>query len=384
MAKQKKSGKSPAKATSETRTSQGEDKIYCSLPEMPEPVFGPELDPHRASLLAVMSKMWANGTVLHYYFFDKDGDGEEVTHRDGSTKWYPWTTTKKEKDIIRKGFRTWKDVGIGLEFVEVDTRDEAEIRIGFMRGDGSWSYIGRDVLGQGLNKRTMNFGWDLTGDPEGLDTAVHEIGHTLGFPHEHQNPKAGIVWDEEKVYATLAQPPNNWSREKTYYNIIRKINPDTVQGSNWDPNSIMHYPFGPGLILEPKEYNKGLNPEPGLSPRDKSWVKSLYPSLDERQFPLLKPFVSKAAAGAVGAQSNYLIKPEATRQYEFRTFGRADTVMVLFEDVDGRFRYLTADDDSGGDGNAYLRYKLFKGRKYVLRVRCNYIEGTGELGAMMW
>ena len=53
----------------------------------------------------------------------------------------------------------------------------------------------------------MNFGWDLT-QPGEIDTAIHEIGHTLGFPHEHQNPHAGIVWDEEAVYAALAQPPN--------------------------------------------------------------------------------------------------------------------------------------------------------------------------------
>ena len=49
----------------------------------------------------------------------------------------------------------------------------------------------------------MNFGWDLT--PLGRSTtALHEIGHTLGMPHEHQNPFAGIAWDEETVYATSA------------------------------------------------------------------------------------------------------------------------------------------------------------------------------------
>ena len=50
------------------------------------------------------------------------------------------------------------------------------------------------------NERTMNFGWDLT-TSYGHDTALHEIGHTLGFPHEHQNPTAGIVWNEPAVLA---------------------------------------------------------------------------------------------------------------------------------------------------------------------------------------
>ncbi|WP_265939207.1 M12 family metallopeptidase [Bacillus thuringiensis] len=45
----------------------------------------------------------------------------------------------------------------------------------------------------------MNFGWYITRNPSEIDTAIHEIGHTLGFPHEHQNTKSGIEWDEEAV-----------------------------------------------------------------------------------------------------------------------------------------------------------------------------------------
>lgn len=110
--------------------------------------------------------------------------------------------------MVHKAFQIWKDIGIGLEFKEVSSKTEAEIRIGFLEGDGAWSYIGKDILKQGINERTMNFGWDITRNPRKIDTAIHEIGHTLGFPHEHQNPNAGIVWDEEKVYASLASPPN--------------------------------------------------------------------------------------------------------------------------------------------------------------------------------
>jgi Astacin (Peptidase family M12A) len=136
----------------------------------------------------------------------------------------------------------------------VTSRDEAEIRVGFMQGDGSWSYLGRQILDRGANERTMNFGWDLLRTAREADTALHEIGHTLGLPHEHQNPNAGIVWDEEKVYTSLGGPPNNWPRETTQWNILRKIEPDTVQGSNWDPDSIMHYPFPAGLILQQRDF----------------------------------------------------------------------------------------------------------------------------------
>jgi hypothetical protein len=46
---------------------------------------------------------------------------------------------------------------------------------------------------------------------------------------------AGIVWDEEAVYKELGGPPNNWSRQETFFNIIRKIDVNEVDGGPWDP-----------------------------------------------------------------------------------------------------------------------------------------------------
>lgn len=180
---------------------------YCSQPATPARPLPAELGPHRTRLIRTVQDKWVNGTVLHYYFFDKKTDGSTVTLTDGTTAFRPWTTTKKEQDVVRKAFAVWKSLGIGLEFVEVKDRSEAEVRIGFERDDGAWSYVGRAVLDQGTNERTMNFGWSLL-DAGEIDTAIHEIGHTIGFEHEHQNPFAGIVWNEEAVYESLAKPPN--------------------------------------------------------------------------------------------------------------------------------------------------------------------------------
>lgn len=357
---------------------------YCKMHHSIERELGFNNNPNRLRLIRTNEKKWVNGTKLQYYFFDKTTDGENVVLRNGQTKWIPWTTSNAEKDVVRAAFKKWKDVVIGIEFEEVKNREDAEIRIGFMRDDGAWSYVGRDILNAKVDERTMNFGWDLTSHPSEIDTAIHEIGHTLGFPHEHQNPNAGIVWDEEAVYTSLAAPPNGWSREVTFRNIIQKIPADTVQGSNWDPNSIMHYPFEAGLIKEPALYRNGLTPAGGLSARDITWVKTFYPPLTAADYSDLTPFESVNFAIDPGQQKNFYIKPTATRKYEIKTFGTSDTLLVLYEDVEGELKYISADDDSGEDRNAYLKLRLYKGRKYVLRAKLYYADRRGETAVMIW
>ncbi|WP_417681493.1 hypothetical protein [Roseibium sp.] len=47
-------------------------------------------------------------------------------------------------------------------------------------------------------------------------------------------------------------------------------------------------------------------------------------------------------------------RADHARGNTFSTFGRSDTVMVLFEDIDGDRITMKGDDDSGFDGNARL------------------------------
>lgn len=353
--------------------SEASERQYCSLKVEPPRYFSPEVDSDRASVLIVTRNKWVNGTKLRYYFFDKNSDGEYVTVRGGQF-WVPWKGSENDKTVVRDAFKEWKSIGIGLSFEEVSDRRDADIRIGFMQGDGAWSYVGRGILGRGSNNRTMNFGWM---DP---DTALHEIGHTLGFPHSHQNPKAGIVWNEEQVYKDLAKPPNKWSREKTYYNIIRKLDIREVEGSNWDANSIMHYPFDEGQILKPEEYKGGLIPKPGLSEKDIEWAQRFYPALEEESVPLLKVDTNVSLDLSNGETRNYKIIPKHTGEYQIETFGTLDTVMVLF---DSQQRKLASDDDSGHDYNARVSSVLLKDAEYQLGVRLYYTSDVGNVGLKM-
>jgi hypothetical protein len=335
---------------------------YCAVPVVSEPEYAPGMAPKRVRALRLTAATWVNGTLIHYHFVG----GHE-----------------KQREVVRRAFGIWKEVGIGLDFMEVDSPDEAEVRIGFLSGDGSWSYIGTYVLEIGTAERTMNFGWDLT-HAGGLDTALHEIGHTLGLPHEHQNPFSGIVWNEEAVYAALALPPNRWSRETTFHNIIRKLEERDIAGSQWDPDSIMHYPFDAGLISAPERYRDGVRPAGGLSPADQTWARRFYPPMKVDDVVRLRPGASQPLPSEAAAQEDFLIEPAESRKYDIRTFGSCDTVAVLFEERGSEWRFHAGDDDGGEDRNAALRIRLVRGRRYMLRVRIRYTDGTSPPTVMLW
>jgi len=356
-------------------------KHYCSLPKMPERNFSLSMSPNRTNAILVMAKKWVNGTKLKYYFFNDNSFYSLSTNSSGTqTKKY-WKGTNAEKKAVKKAFKIWKDIGIGLEFEETTDRLEAQIRIGFADGEGSWSYVGRDSWNISKDQRTMNFGWNILHDS---DTIVHEIGHAIGLPHEHQNPNTGIIWNEEAVYSELAGAPNYWDRSKTYHNIIRKINPDTVQGSSWDANSIMHYPFSAGLIESPLEFRNGIFPEAGLSTRDIIWVQQFYPKIDKRTFLDIKPYHSEVFKLTQGEQINFEFVAQETRTYSIQTFGIMDTVMVLSEVVDGENVYVSGDDDSGEDRNSHIKIKLLKGKKYIINIRLFYKTSSGDTCVMLW
>lgn len=354
---------------------QNNEYLYCSLPPIPEPVFPEDFDPNRKRAILTHSNKWANETVLHYCFLGTSPENDKKLEED--------------KNIVREAFNIWKNVGIGLKFKEVFSPSEAEIRISFLYDGKSWSYVGTQILHaikgddfpSGTIVTTMNFGWPLQGT-QGLDLALHEIGHTLGFEHEHQNPKNGIEWCETAVYEYFEGKPNYWDKDSIQWNILRKIDVDDqqTQASPWDNNSIMHYRFEKGLILKPEDFRDGLIPEPGLSHWDKSKVKELYKPLTDEKYNTLNVNEYVPLSIEPGQQMHFIIQPQYTNKYNIRVSGNSDVLIVLFLNENGDNKYLMADNNICVQKDAQLETRLEKDKKYILGVLLTFTETPSTPG----
>jgi len=150
------------------------------------------------------------------------------------------------RDRVRSVAQEWTGEGMArLTFDWVDDDAEADIRIDFAEGDGSWSYLGIQCREIPEDQATMNYGWiDADSpDPELRRVVLHEFGHALGLIHEHQNPQGGIDWNEPAVIADLSKPPNSWSVEDIRHNVLDHYSPDAVTATDVDSLSIMMYPI---------------------------------------------------------------------------------------------------------------------------------------------
>ncbi|MBJ7310525.1 M12 family metallopeptidase [Rugamonas sp. CCM 8940] len=358
--------------TQQTQYTASHDLHQCALKPIPKRTFEGKVSFDRQEIMLETEKYWANGTALKYYFYTAAGKASDVNG---------------ELDLVRSAFDAWKNIGIGLSFKETTAPDEAHIRIAFMRGEGSWSYIGRDCLGIPTSDPTMNFGWNLLTDPRTVGVAIHEIGHAIGLPHEHQNPNAGIVWNEQAVISAFSRPPNNWDEATIRNNILNKYTSGKIQGSEWDPRSIMEYAFEEGLIQLPKPYDvEGIHP-PGnkLSDIDIAWTQRFYPALTEADLPELHIGASEPLDLDHGEQRSFKFSPKCTRQYELRTFGECDGVLVVFEQhaADGG-EFLIGQDDSGKEDNAHLKLRLEKNKTYHINFRMLFRNADATPSIMLW
>jgi hypothetical protein len=199
---------------------------------------------------------------------------------------------------------------VNVNFQWVDNTNDADVRINFDVNNGSWSYIGQQILSVDKSQPTMNFAWLDVG------TFIHEFCHTLGMIHEHQNPYGkGIQWNTQAVYQ-WAEQTQGWDQQTTYNNILKKYSQDQINGSNYDPMSIMLYYYPASLTTN----GVGTTENHQLSSVDKQWLTSIYPQSGQRVFPTRGTPTSPAGPITENIKQKYILILVITGLFLFLIF----------------------------------------------------------------
>lgn len=305
----------------------------------------------RTRAIALLGKLWMNGSTLRVRFMGG---------------------TPEQQAKVREQ-AAWWTAHANLSF-DFNNAGDAEIRIAFDPTKGAWSYVGTDCRGIPMDQPTMNLGFMDGG------TVAHEFGHAIGLMHEHQNPAGGIEWNEAAVIRDLSGPPNNWSEATIRHNVLNKYRADQVNGTAFDPDSVMLYFF-------PNEWVKsgvGTRANPVLSATDKSFIGSAraYPKpaptvVDAKEITVGATRRTSASIGQFGEEDLFQFTVTAGGPHIVDTRGTTDVVMKLFG-PDSPTAVIAEDDDSGVDTNALIRADLIPGRYYVQVRHYNRASGVGN------
>ena len=305
----------------------------------------------RVRAISPIGKTWMNGTILHVRFMG------------GSST---------EQSTAREQADWWEQVA-NLKF-DFNNAPDAEIRITFNPDDGAWSYVGTDCHDIPLNQATMNLGF-LDGG-----TAAHEFGHAIGLAHEHSSPFGGIQWNEQVVIAEAAKSPNFWDEETTRHNILRKYSVDQINGTAFDPDSIMLYFFPASWTLN----GVGTKANDVLSLLDKDFIAGakMYPKTgttipDATELKVNARQRTQASIGQIGEEDLYTFTVAADGRYVIDTWGPTDIVMKLFGPGSAT-ALIAEDDDSGISTNARIAANLIAGQYFVQIRHYNRERGMGN------
>ncbi len=305
----------------------------------------------RTRAVAPIGKTWMNGSTLRVRFMGG---------------------TAEQQAKVREQAGWWS-AHANLKF-EFNNAPDAEFRISFDENDGAWSYIGTDCRNIPLNDATMNLGFMDGG------TTAHEFGHAIGLAHEHQNPAGGIQWNEAVVIRETAKSPNYWNEATTRHNILRKYSLDQINGTAFDPDSIMLYFFPAEWTLN----GIGTRANEVLSEIDKQFIAGA------KMYPKAAPTVAEATElkvnatrrkgaeiGQFGEEDLFTFMVTQAGRHVIDTRGPTDVVMKLFG-PNSPTALMAEDDDSGADYNARIALDLIEGRYYAQVRHYNRASGMGK------
>ncbi len=215
------------------------------------------------SLIAHRNILWRNGQIIKVKFLVEEDKGYRA--------------------FIASIAKSWeKHANITFEFVShEETKADINIYSNNEANPSSQLGINAKYVKQSMNLPLYDEYKKMKKEDESdyyflvlRSVVLHEFGHALGLNHEHQNPNAGICWNEPMVYKMCADSKpqmqeckSNWLEPKTGSDLI---------SSAYDRYSIMHYRIKNKLTS--CDYDAPWNTD--LSMMDKRWVHFLYPFPD--------------------------------------------------------------------------------------------------------
>jgi hypothetical protein len=175
------------------------------------------------------------------------------------------------KERILSKFNAWGQF-CNAKFVLTNT--DPQIRVD--RGpSGYWSYLGTDILMIPRSQPTMNLqGFTMqTSEAEFNRVVKHEIGHSMGFPHEHARPQLVARLDRNKTINYFRQQ-YGWSEQQTIQQVLTPISESSIRGTaNADADSIMCYQLPGSITIDGQPIRGGVD----IDPLDAQFAGELYP-----------------------------------------------------------------------------------------------------------